>query len=104
MNPQHAADTHGRLRVIAGDHLHANPRLLAGLDCVNGFWTRRVHHACDAQEDQAVIQALMGERGGFCTPWLPGCRNHAQTFFRIARDLRFPVILRKGFNTGSGLL
>ena len=40
-NPQHLADTHRRLRVVAGDHLHADPGLQAVGNRRDGLRTRR---------------------------------------------------------------
>ena len=47
-DPQHLAYAHRRLRVIPGDHLHADPRLLAGVNRLNRFRARRIHHPGNA--------------------------------------------------------
>ncbi len=46
-NPQHLADAHRRLRVVAGDHLHADPGLQAVGNRRDGLRTRRIHHPGD---------------------------------------------------------
>ncbi len=58
-DPQHLADAHRRLRVIPSDHLHADPRLLAGVNRLNRFRTRRIHHPGNTEEDQTVAQVVV---------------------------------------------
>ena len=91
-DPQHLADAHRRLRVVASDHLHADPGGLAGMDGVNGFRTRGIHHPGDAEENQPLLQVLMVEGGGIKAGRLTGRRHHAQSLTGEARHLLFPVL------------
>ena len=68
-DPQHLPDAHRRLRVVAGDHLHADPGGLAGVDRVNRLRTRRIHHSGDAEEHQTFLQIIVGQCGA-----ADGCR------------------------------
>ena len=58
-NSQHLTDAHGRLRVVTGDHLHTDPRLLTGVDGIDRFRARWIHHAGDPQHDQPAAEILM---------------------------------------------
>ena len=60
MDTQHATNAHGGLRVIAGDHFDADPGLLTGADRRNSFRARRIHHPGDAEENEPLVQAVMG--------------------------------------------
>ena len=102
-DPQHLPDAHCRLRVIAGDHLHADPRLLAGVNRVNRFRARRIHHPGDAEEDQAVAQVIV-RQFLLAVRRLERRGDHAQPLTRIALHLRFPVRAVKGLRTVAGLL
>ncbi|MNN56356.1 hypothetical protein D3C81_1712780 [compost metagenome] len=75
-NSQHFADAHCRLRVVAGDHFHANARLQAFANSGNGFRTRRVHHSGDTEQNHALLQIRMVQRRLINTCGLPGCRHH----------------------------
>ena len=103
-NPQHLADTHRGLRMVAGDHLHADPRLQAVADGRNRLRPRRIHHPGNPEQNDALLQILMGEfrltvGGGF-----PRCRHHPQPFPRILFDFAFPVRLVERLQAMVGLL
>ena len=102
-DPQHLPDAHCRLRVIAGDHLHADPRLLAGVNRVNRFRARRIHHPGDAEEDQAVAQVIV-RQFLLAVRRLERRGDHPQPLTRIALHLTFPVRAVEGFRTVAGLL
>ena len=102
-DPQHLPDAHCRLRVIAGDHLHADPRLLAGVNRVNRFRARRIHHPGDAEEDQAVAQVIV-RQFLLAVRRLERRGDHPQPLTRIALHLTFPVRAVEGFRTVTGLL
>ena len=102
-DPQHLADAHRRLRMIPGDHLHADPRLLTGVNGINRLRARRIHHSGNAEEDQPVAQIVVRERR-FAIGWLKRRRNHAQSLTRIALHLVFPVRAVEGVCTVAGLL
>ena len=102
-DPQHLPDAHCRLRVIAGDHLHADPRLLAGVNGVNGFRARWIHHPGDTEEDQTVAEIVMRQRLlAVCR--FERCGHHTQSLARIALHLAFPVRAVKRLRTVAGLL
>ncbi len=98
-NAQHLPDAHGGLRVIAGDHLHADPGLLAGANRVDGFRAGRIHHAGNPQEHQAFLQIAVFKAGHFAVGGFVRRCNHTQAFAGVARHLLFPVLTNKGFGT-----
>ena len=104
MDTQHAANTHRGLWVIAGDHFDADPGLLAGTDRRYRFRARRIHHSGDAEENESLIQTVMGQYIGIGTRGFPGGSYHPQAFFGIAGDFGLPVRLGKGFRAVRGLL
>ena len=91
-DPQHLADAHCRLRVIAGDHFHADPCGLAGVNRINGLRTWRIHHPGDAEEHQALAQIVVGQRRAAGPRRFTGGGNHAQPLAGEARDLILPVL------------
>ncbi len=66
---------HRRLRVVAGDHLHADPGLQAVGNRRDGLRTRRIHHPGDPSKSP-LLQILMGQFGLACGSRLPGCGHH----------------------------
>ena len=91
-DPQHLANAHRRLRVVAGNHLHADPRVLAGVNSVNRFRTRRVHHSGNAEEHQTFAQIVVGQRGAADVRRFVGGGDHTQALTGKARHLLFPVL------------
>ena len=92
-NPQHLPNAHRRLRVVAGDHFHADPGLQAVGNGGNGLRTRGIHHPGDTEQNNTilqvrVIQLTLSLAGGF-----PGRSHHAQPLAGILFNLPFPVWL-----------
>ncbi|MNG30363.1 hypothetical protein D3C84_1159700 [compost metagenome] len=74
---QHLPDAHRRLRMVAGDHFHANPRPQAVADGGNGLRSRRVHHPGDTEQNNALLQIRMVKGSLLKARRFPRRRHHA---------------------------
>ena len=90
--------------MIAGDHFHANARLQAVANRRNRFRTRRIHHSGNTEEDNPLLQILMGQLALPAGRRFPRRRDHAQPFPRVLFNFCFPVRLIQRLQAVLGLL
>ncbi|MNX66381.1 hypothetical protein D3C86_974710 [compost metagenome] len=89
---QHGPDRHRGFRMVSGDHLYADARLIAVGDGDDGLGARRVHDAGHAQQYQALLEVRMIQRGRARRAWFVGGGQGAQPLVRKGFKALFPVV------------